>query len=131
MILLPLFPFLKQNTEKNRSDLYLWKTPLPPEGKALPPARSPQEAGQPRRGRGPPFAQREGPHPQSLAGAHAEIRHHQPEPSKPALQQPPSLRPAPGPRSTYPQKANFQLPQSHGRAGCAFNERLRRSPERS
>lgn len=32
---------------------------------------------------------------------------------------------------TYPQKANFQLPQSHGRAGSAFSERLRRGPARS
>lgn len=47
--------------------------------------------------------------------------------SQPLIPLPPSLPPP----STYPQKANFQLPQSHGRAGSTFSERLRRGPARS
>lgn len=47
--------------------------------------------------------------------------------SQPLIPLPPSLPPP----STYPQQANFQLPQSHGRAGSAFSERLRRGPARS
>lgn len=42
-----------------------------------------------------------------------------------------SLPPPCPAQSTHPQQTNFQLPQSHGRVGCTFNERQRYGPERS
>lgn len=94
------------------------KTPLPTgKGLSAPPTAPPgTRAGEP------------GPSPSS---------HQQPGEPLSRLgegRQPPALPPplpSPPPRATYPQQANFQLPQSHGRAGCAFTERRRRGPERS
>lgn len=103
------------------------------EGKAPPAARSPQGDGAGQRaapaapsgarptlgpGRGPPAPSASPGLTQGLAIAKRSFCR------QPPSRLPPSRRPrpAPGPaesrpRSAYPQKANFQLPESHGRAG--------------
>lgn len=108
--------------------------------------RSPHENTSPHRERPgrPPTALLQGPGPGSrgpalgVQGPRLSPSSHQ-QPGEPLSRvgegrQPPALPPplpSPPPRATYPQQANFQLPQSHGRAGCAFTERRRRGPERS
>lgn len=119
------------------------------EGKALPAAGSPQGDGarQPGRagssggGEAHPSTGERTPTLRASPGLRRRLSSTTTESLSSLGRLPPSFPPAaPGPRqgpaesrprSTYPQKANFQLPQSHGQAGYAFNERLRRSLERS
>lgn len=140
--MLPLLFFFKRRTGQKRSDIGSWQTSPPRRGRRgrpVPQRDGPRAAPRPgsaplapclsqrlrHRHRASPACDRGSPpSPQASRALTRSSPPPQSLSSQPLIPLPPSLRPL----STYPQKANFQLPQSHGRAGSAFSERLRRGP---